>query len=151
MKTIEILSFILPFINELADVLTSSGYKPFKHLYKPCIDPYLVNYKELQYIRKNKICKNKNLIYRFIIDFIALIGIILNISRNTLQNGYLDGVLSGINIILFSYILPNLFLHKLIHYMKITTKFMRLLVGLFIIAILLLLTLLIDYTIDYIF
>ena len=148
MKVIEIISFILPFINEIANVLTSSGYKPFKNLYKPCIDSFLINDQELQYINKNKLCKKTNLIYRLIIDLIALIGVILNIAQNTIQNGYIDGVLSGINIICLSFIIPNLFLHKIIHYLNFKTKIMKLLSGIIIIGILFISTILIDKLID---
>jgi len=151
MKIIEIISFIFPFINEIANVLTSSGYKPFKNLYKPCIDRFLINDEELQYITKNKVCKNTHLIYKSIIDFIALIGIILNIARNTVQNGYIDGVLSGINIIIFSFIIPNLFLHKILQYFVIKSKIKKILFGFIIIGILLFCTILFDKLIDKLF
>jgi hypothetical protein len=148
MKSIDFLAFILPFTNEFANVLTSSGYKSFEHLYRPCIDRFLIDEQELKYIKEHKICKNKNVIYKLLIDFIALIGIILNISRSTLENGYTAGVLSGINIVMLSFIIPNLYLHKLISYFNFKTKLMKLLIGIGIIGILLSLTLLIDIIIE---
>lgn len=78
----------MPYTNEICNVLTSSGYKIFKHLYRPCIDEYLLDEKVWKHIKKDKICKKKDVISKLIIDLIALSGIILNIGRATLEYGY---------------------------------------------------------------
>lgn len=143
-----ILTIVLPFTNEIANVLTSTGYKYFENLYKPCIDDYLIDDKILKHINNKKICKSKDYFNKIIIDLIALLGIILNICRNTLENGYYDGILSGINIVFFSFIFPNLFLHKIINYFVLKSKSMKLIVGLIIIFILMIITFLIEKVIN---
>ena len=86
--------------------------------------------------------------YKLLFDLLALIGIIINIAKNSIQNGYIDGILSGVNIVLFSFIIPNLFLHKIIHYFNIKTKFNKLAFGLMIILILIIFTTIIEKHID---
>lgn len=148
---IDTLSFILPFSNEVANVLCSSEYSIFSEIYKPCIDSYLLDSLIIKHISKKKICQNKNLYYKLLFDLLALIGIIINIAKNTLQNGYLDGILSGISIMLFSFVIPNLFLHKIINYFNIKRKFNKLLFGLFIILILMFFSYIFETMIDFIF
>tara|TARA_A100001015_G_C14859568_1_gene659773 strand:- start:396 stop:899 length:504 start_codon:yes stop_codon:yes gene_type:complete len=142
-----ILSFILPFTNEICNVFTSSGYKIFRNLYRPCIDEYILDEKVKKYIKNKKICKNKDIVSKLIIDFIALAGIILNIGRATLEYGYFVGFASGLSIVMLSFILPNLFLHKLIHFTGVKKKYMKIIVGLIIISILLGLSVFMEYMI----
>lgn len=138
---INILSFILPFSNEIANVLTSSKLKVFKNLYKNCIDPLLIDSYQLKYIDNKKLCKIKNTLSKMLIDIIALFGIILNIAKNSIEYGYLAGILSGLIIVLLSFIIPNLFIHKIIHfftnYFKSENPYLIICIGFIIIGILL--------------
>ena len=143
--TIHIASIILPFSNEIANVFTSSKLPLFSNLYKECIDPYLLSNNVLNKISTNKtsfnrICKRKNIYSKLLIDIIALFGIILNIGKNSILYGYLTGILSGLNVVLFSFILPNLFLHKILHYIahyfNIKNSYMLIFIGFICICIL---------------
>lgn len=152
---INILSLILPFSNEIAGILCESDYKTFSNLYAQCIDPYLLDFRTQKLIPNKKICDDKKFYYKLFFDIIAIIGIILNICRNAIQNGYLDGVLSGINIMMLSFILPNLYLHKIVHYIityfKIKNNNLKLIVGIFVVAIFFIVTLINESIIDKIF
>ncbi len=153
-EIINILSFLLPFSNEVANVLTSSGLPLFKNLYKQCIDGYLIDSKFIKYIPKDKICQDRHVISKLIIDLIALTGIILNIGKNSIRYNYLTGILSGLSIIILSFIVPNLFLHKTIHYFmnlfKTKNPFIIILIGFTLIAILLGLSVVIEKFIQHV-
>ena len=56
----------------------------------------------------------KRYYFKLIIDLIALSGIILYISRISIESGYFLGYTSGLSIVIFSFVIPNLYLHKLI-------------------------------------
>jgi len=145
---INILSFILPFANEMANVLTSSGLPLFKNLYKQCIDGFLVDSSFIKYIPKDKICQDRHVFRKIIIDLIALTGIILNIGKNSIRYDYLTGILSGISIIIFSFILPNLFLHKTVHNLmerfNFKSSYISIIIGFILIGILLGLSMVIE-------
>lgn len=114
-ELIHILSIILPFSNEIANILTASNIPFFKDLYKQCIEPYLLD----SYLLKtypaiqDKVCSNHHIWSKAIIDLLALFGIVLYIGKNSIQYGYLTGVISGMIIVILSFVIPNLFLHKI--------------------------------------
>ena len=148
---IEILSYVLPFSNEIANILTSSGIKLFDGVYKHCIDKYLIPQNILKIISKDKICNQRDIISKIMFDIISFIGIIIYISKNAIQYGYLTGILNGINIILFSFILPNLYMFRLIRvirsYFKLKNKYNTILVGLLFIGVLIGFTILFEFII----
>ena len=148
---IEVLSYILPFSNEIANILTSSGIGIFKNLYKQCIDKYLIPQNILKLISHVKICNQRDIISKLFFDMIAFGGIIIYISKNAIQYGYLTGILNGINIILFSFILPNLYLFRLIKiikkYFNLKNKYNTILIGAVLVCILIAFTILFEYII----
>ena len=148
---IEVLSYVLPFANQIANILTSSSIKIFENLYRHCIDKYLVPQNILKTIAKKKICDQRDIISKIFIDIIAFTGIIIYISKNAIQFGYLTGILNGINIILFSFILPNLYLFRVIKYIKryfkLKNKYNTILIGILLIAILIGFTILFEFII----
>ena len=85
-----IIRFLLPFSNEIGNVLTISGTDPFKRLYKPC--PH--SWTELS--------------TKTIIDVFALCGIVWNVSYTSNKYGYVKGVLHGCMLIIIAFIIPNL-------------------------------------------
>jgi len=148
---IEVLSYILPYTNEIANILTSSGFKIFQNMYKHCIDRYLIPQNILKVISKDKICNQRDIISKIIFNIIAFTGIIIYISKNAIQYGYLTGILNGINIMLFSFILPNLYMFRLIRFIKnyfnLKNKYNTILIGLLIVAILIGFTILVEFII----
>lgn len=148
---IEVLSYVLPFTNQIANILTSSNFKVFENVYKHCIDKYLVPQNILKSISKNKICNQRDIISKIIFDTIAFTGIIIYISKNAIQYGYLTGILNGINIILFSFIIPNLYLFRIIKvikkYFNLKNKYNTILLGLLIVSILIGFTILFEFII----
>jgi len=143
---IHVLSILLPFSNETAIVLTESGYSQFKDLYKVCFDKSLLgkNSSKLQNKLKDKICTKKDYVHKIMIDLIAYLGIILNIGKNTINYGYATGVVTGLILIFYSIILPNMFLgfttHKIMNILKLHTPLAHVAIGVTLIAILILLT-----------
>jgi hypothetical protein len=144
---IHILSIILPFSNETAIVLTESGYSQFKDFYKVCFDKSLLgkNSSKLQQKLKDKICTKKDYIHKILVDLLAYLGIILNIGKNTITYGYATGVVTGLLLIFYSIILPNMFLgfttHKIMDILKLHTPLAHVAVGVTLITLLILLTL----------
>ena len=144
---IHILSIVLPFSNETAIVLTESGYTRFKDLYKVCFDRSLLgkNSSKLQNKLKDKICTKKDYIHKILIDLLAYLGIILNIGKNTINYGYATGVVTGLLLIFYSIILPNMFLgfttHSIMDILKLHTPLAHVVVGVTLIILLILLTL----------
>ena len=143
---IHILSIVLPFTNETAIVLTESGYTQFKDLYKVCFDKSLLGKKsyKLQNMLKDKICTNKDYVYKILIDLLAYLGIILNIGKNTINYGYATGVVTGLLLIFYSVILPNMFLgfttHAIMDMLKLHTPFAYVAVGFTLITLLIIVT-----------
>lgn len=138
-KLVDILSFVLPFANEIANVLTTSGLPLFKNLYKPCIDPYLINGSVK--INKEKICRTKYIINKMLVDLVALSGIIMLIAKNAVKHGFTEAFLVGLMIVFLSFIFPNLFLHQILHFFgkmfKIKSPYGIIAIGFLIIALLL--------------
>ena len=62
-----------------------------------------------------------------------------------MEYGYFVGFASGFSIILLSFVLPNLFLHKLIHFTGVKKKYMKLIIGLIIVSILLGMSVFMEY------
>ena len=85
-----IIRLLLPFSNDIGNVLTISGTGPFKRLYKPC--PH--SWTELS--------------TKTIIDVFALCGIVWNVSYTSNKYGYVKGVLHGCMLIIVAFIIPNL-------------------------------------------
>ena len=143
---IHYLSIILPFSNETAIVFTESGYPEFKNLYKSCFDSSLLGKHEpkLKRLLKDNLCTKRDYIHKILIDLLAYLGIMLLIGKNTIQYGYATGVVSGIVIIFYSIILPNMFLgfatHKIMNLLNFKTPLAHIIVGLFLIAILIYIT-----------
>ena len=91
----EYLRYILPFSNEIANVLTLSFTNI--NIYKHCPETLV---EELS---------------KMTIDFIALIGIIWNAVYTTYKyNNKIYGITKGFVILLVSFIIPNLFLKYII-------------------------------------
>ena len=135
---IDILSYILPFINEISNILTASNLKPFRGLYKRCVDRYLLPSNVIKIISKNKICTPQELRSKIIIDILGLLGIIINIAKNAIQFGYLTSILSGIVVVMISFVIPNLYLQRIIisikKYYKLKYRNSSIIIGLFFIA-----------------
>ena len=124
----EALRMILPFSNEMANVLTSSGLLIFSGLYK-----------DIPKTKKQKFSKT-------MIDLIALSGIILNAAHVAAKHGEKAGIIKGIIVILIAFVIPNLTFHTIVQKMcHRCGKGKKLLFGLFLIAILSGLEFLIDF------
>lgn len=91
-----ILLNILPFTNEIANVLTVSDIPGFNHFYLECPS----NFKEQ--------------IIKTIIDLISLIGIIWSVCLITENKGLTSGLVNGIMIIILAFVIPNLFMRRLV-------------------------------------
>ena len=61
------------------------------------------------------VCTNEDYVHRVIIDLLVYFGLMLFIGKNTLLYGYATGVVTGLVLMFFSMILPNLFLGPTIH------------------------------------
>ena len=92
-KTIGI---ILPFSNEIANVLTSSGMIIFKGLY---MDHPITTTQKLS---------------KVLIDFVALAGIIFNAVSAAELHGKFAGLIKGVGVLLIAFIIPNLTIHDLL-------------------------------------
>ena len=112
-------SIILPFINEIAIILTKSGLPMFHNLYKICVhNDVFVLLSETCKKNKHIHCSDIDTFRRLFIDALAYLGIILNIGRNTIKYGYVTGVVNGFVLVIFSIIIPNLYLSQIIHNLK---------------------------------
>ena len=112
---IHFLSIVLPFANIIGIVLTESKIPMFKHLYRSCVSSSTVN---------KMSCTLRDDMNKIIIDLISYLGIILFISKNTIHYGYVTGVATGIVLMFWSTMFPNLFLGKIIHFFvhRLATK-----------------------------
>ena len=87
---------VMPFSNEVANVLTSSGLAIFSGLYRD-------------------VPKTKNQqLSKVLIDLVALIGIILNAVYVTHKYGQTAGIVKGVIVILIAFVIPNLTFHRII-------------------------------------
>jgi len=87
---------IMPFSNEVANVLTSSGLAIFSGIYK-----------DVPKTRGQKLSKT-------MIDLIALSGIILNAAHTAAKYGEVAGIVKGIIVIIIAFVIPNLTFHGII-------------------------------------
>ena len=88
-----ILATTLPFANEFANILTSSGARAFKDLYVATPSS------AFQTMSKT------------LIDLLALSGIVLGSVRAAEAHGKMVGVIKGVGTLLIAFVIPNLFLH----------------------------------------
>jgi hypothetical protein len=148
---IHVLSIVLPFINEIANILTSSGLSIFKNLYKQCIDPYLLDSVLIDMISNKKLCRGRDVFSKIMFDLLSLLGIILMIGKNSIKYGYLTGIATGLVIIFLGFITPNLILHRsihaIMHFFKFKSPYMSIIIGFTITGMLMLLSLIIEDTI----
>ena len=97
MNILEVLKFIMPFSNEIANALTISREGIFKRIYKVCPD----NWQETT--------------IKTMIDMIALIAICWNVSEISYTTGVYKGILVGIMLIVVAFIIPNLFMEPFVN------------------------------------
>ena len=110
---------VLPFSNEVANVLTSSGFAIFSGLYKDAPKT------------------NKQKLSKITFDLIALVGIILNAVQVTAKHGATAGLIKGIVIIIIAFVIPNLTFHAIIEKIcKRCNHLTKLFFGLFLIGLL---------------
>ena len=114
---------VLPFTNEFAKVIDSSGILP--GLYKECAH------------------SNVEILSKLSIDLLALSGIAWNVAHTAQKHGEQAGLKHGVIILLLAYIIPNLAMEPLIHTIsdaiRIENEFMKALIGCVFIGVLLLL------------
>jgi hypothetical protein len=137
------MSIVLPYANNIAIVLTNSKLPLFSTLYRSCVESMLVEghkSKELEHI----VCTRQDYIHRVIIDLIVYFGLMLFIGKNTLTYGYATGVATGMVLMFFSMIVPNLFMgqsvHSITRFLHINNPYLYILVGIVFIVGLVLLT-----------
>ena len=97
MSILEILKFILPFSNEIANALTISEEGIFKRIYKPC--PH--NWSEIE--------------LKTVIDILALIGLCWNVADVSHSDGVKKGLLIGIMLIIIGFVCPTLFMEPFVN------------------------------------
>ena len=137
------MSIVLPFANDIAIVLTNSKLPLFSRLYRSCVDHMLVedhSCKDLGGI----VCTHQDYLHRVIIDLIVYFGLMLFIGKNTLTYGYATGVATGLVMMFFSMIVPNVFMGQSIHsitrFLHINNPYLYILVGIAFIVGLVILT-----------
>ena len=137
------MSIILPFSNEIAITLTHSGIPLFKKLYRSCIEGFLLD----DVLRKkveNQLCTIHDSYHKIFFDTIAYFGIMLNICKNAIQFGYVTGIFSGLNLVIWSMLLTNMFLGPAIHYVSrlfhVTSPIVYIMVGISLITLLIMIT-----------
>lgn len=90
------LRLILPFINEIANILTLAGITNI----------YIHN------------AQGSNLINKIIIDTIALFGIIWNsVHTSHKHKSVILGLIKGFILLIFGFIIPNTFMHNIINHL----------------------------------
>ena len=97
MNILEVLKFIMPFSNEIANALTISGEGRFKRIYKAC--PQSWNEMEI----------------KTVIDVLALTAICWNVADVSYSDGVNKGLLMGIMLIVVAFIVPNLFMEPFVN------------------------------------
>lgn len=138
------LSIILPFSNEIAITLTHSGIPLFKSLYRSCIEGFLINDSKLRKKVENQLCNMHDSYHKIFFDTIAYFGIMLNICKNAIQYGYVTGIFSGLNLVVWSMLLTNMFLGPAIHFVShlfhVKSPIMYIIVGISLITLLIVIT-----------
>ena len=97
MNILEVLKFIMPFSNEIANALTISKEGAFKRIYKPC--PH--TWQEME--------------TKSIIDVLALIGLCWNVADISYDGGIKKGLLMGIILIIIGFVFPTLFMEPVVN------------------------------------
>ena len=108
------MSIVLPYANNIAIVLTNSKLPLFSKLYRSCVESMLVEGHKCKEIA-GIVCNSRDYLHRVIIDLIVYFGLMLFIGKNTLTYGYATGVATGLVLMFFSMIVPNLFMGPAIH------------------------------------
>ncbi len=138
------LSILLPFANEVAITLSHSGIPLFKKLYRSCIEGFLIDDEVIKKKIEKKICTLHDNYHKIFFDVLAYFGIMLNICKNAIQYGYTIGVFSGLNLVVWSMLITNMYLGTSIHYITqffdMKSPFMYILVGLILITLLVIIT-----------
>ena len=138
------MSIVLPFSNEIAITLTHSGIPLFKNLYRSCIDTFSISDSKIRKKVENQLCDLHDSYHKIFFDTIAYFGIMLNICKNAIQYGYVTGIFSGLNLVVWSMLLTNMFLGPAIHYVShlfhVKSPIMYILVGISLIALLIIIT-----------
>lgn len=116
----DITLFIAPFFNEFANLFTLTIFLPYLQ-----VNVYPEHPKN-----------DKELYTKSFIDIIALSGIIANAAYTTLKTGNLFlGFLKGFLYLIFAFMIPNLFMERILHTFQ-GGNIVRLLFGLFVIYLL---------------
>ena len=97
MNILEVLKFIMPFSNEIANALTISREGVFKRIYKSC--PH--KWSEIE--------------IKTVIDVLALTAICWNVADVSYSDGVKRGLLMGIMLIVVAFIIPNLFMEPFVN------------------------------------
>lgn len=110
------LQLLLPFVNEICNVLNASGITPY----------WLYNTDSNQFWIKSIV---------YIVNCISGIGIVWNSSYMAGKHqSELSGLLVGTSLLILAYVIPNLFLRKLLR--RLSHRSTKLLTGFFIITML---------------
>jgi hypothetical protein len=137
------MSIVLPFANDTAIVLTNSKLPLFSTLYRTCVESTMMEGHKCSHIA-SIVCTHQDYINRVIIDLIVYFGLMLYIGKNTLTYGYATGVATGMVLMFFSIIVPNLFMgpsiHSITRFLHINNPYLYILVGIAFIVGLVLLT-----------
>ena len=138
------MSIILPFSNEIAITLTHSGIPLFKNLYRSCIETFSISDSAIRKKIENQLCNFQDSYHKIFFDTIAYFGIMLNICKNAIQYGYVTGIFSGLNLVVWSMLLTNMFLGPAIHYVShlfhVKSPIMYIIVGISLITLLIIIT-----------
>jgi len=138
------LSIVLPYSNNVAITLTESGMPLYKSLYRNCIDFFAIKEEAVRKKVEEQICSSKDHYHKIFFDTIAYFGIMLNICKNAILHGYVTGIFSGLNLVFWSMLITNMFLGSAIHHitraLQFTSPIMYVMVGIFCIAVLVLIT-----------
>ena len=137
-------SIVLPFSNDIAITLTESGMPLYKSLYRNCIDFFAIKDESIRKKVDGQICTSRDNYHKIFFDTVAYFGIMLNICKNAIQYGYVTGVFSGLNLVVWSMLITNMYLDPAINHitraLQITSPIMYILVGVFCIAVLVAIT-----------
>ena len=112
-----IFNMVAPFANEIANVLTLSGIVP--RLYPNANDGKLTD---------------SDLLKKAVFDVIALTGIVSNVAIYTNKYDYKLGVAKGILFIIFTFVIPNIFMDNILDHKLLKNH--KLLAGLAVIYLL---------------
>ena len=109
---------IAPYINEISNIITCSITKPYFNFSIYPHEPS--NFKK-------KILKD-------LIDMVAIFGIASNASKYGKKDGEFSGLIKGIIITIFSFLIPNLIMYHILK--KIKKNYLKFIVGIIIVYLL---------------